>query len=186
MRAFVAVEMSEDIRGAVATLVEELRRYGGPVKWVEPRNLHLTLKFLGSVPEESVGRVAEIVGECVQGLGPFVLEVAGTGGFPNLKRPRVLFVNAEDSSGTARELARRLNDRMVEVGVDREERPFRTHVTIGRVRRPQPLGVLTDRLAGAAERRFGSMRVEEVVLMESRLRPAGPEYRPVEHVRLPG
>ncbi len=186
MRAFVAVEISEDIRKAVAALIEDLRSYGRPVKWVEPGNLHLTLKFLGSVPDESVPRIVEILGECVRGLGPFGMELKEAGGFPSLKRPRVLFVSAEDSPKVAPELAKRLNERMTRVGVAREDRPFRSHVTIGRVRRPHPSGAMGERLAALMGHSFGSMTVDTIVLIQSRLKPTGPEYTPVERVRLPG
>jgi len=184
MRAFVAIEISEAIRNALGDLLAELRTHGAPVKWVRPENLHLTLKFLGDVPEESAPKAVEILRKCAEDVAPFEMDVKGAGGFPNLKRPRVLFVEAHDSPPRARELARRLNREMTRAGVPREDRPFRSHVTLGRMRRPRPLGAAAHTLAAAAERSFGAMTVERITLMQSDLTPKGPIYTPVQRVAL--
>ena len=187
MRAFVAVEISEAIRSALAELIAGLRRHNAPVKWVEPKNIHLTLKFLGSVPDETVPAVVVILRQCVHNVAPFRLEVKGVGGFPNLRRPRVLFLGASDDTGDgagAREIARRLNREMTRAGVPRENRPFRYHITLGRVRRPGPIGAVVGKLEEMSDRRFGSMRVERIVLMQSQLTPEGPIYTPVEYAEL--
>jgi 2'-5' RNA ligase len=138
MRAFVAIEMTEPIREALAALLVELRRVDAPVKWVEPQNIHLTLKFLGEVPDESVPKAGEILRQCVAGVAPFALEVKGAGGFPNLKRPRVIFVGALDQPPTSAGLAGRLNEQMAALGVEREDRAFQNHITLGRVRESRP------------------------------------------------
>jgi 2'-5' RNA ligase len=195
MRAFVAVEMGEAIRTALSALIGDLRRLNAPVKWVEAQNIHLTLKFLGSVPEASVARAVEILRACAGGIGPFSLEIAGAGGFPDLKRPRVVFVCAVDRPPVAAELARRLNEQMAEVGAERDDRPYQNHITLGRVRpsrasgssdEPRHLAQLTQRLESLQGKSFGSMQATELTLMESRLTPAGPIYSPVERVRLAG
>jgi len=195
MRAFVAVEMAAPIREALSALIADLRRLDAPVKWVEAQNIHLTLKFLGAVPDASAARAAGILRACAGGVAPFSLEIAGAGGFPDLKRPRVVFVCAVDQPPAAAGLARRLNERMAEVGVERDDRPYQNHITLGRVRpsrasgssdEPGHLARLTQRLESLQGKSFGSMRVTELTLMESKLTPAGPIYSPVERVRLAG
>jgi 2'-5' RNA ligase len=186
VRAFVAVEVAGPIREALSALIGDLRRLDAPVKWVEAQNIHLTLKFLGSVPEASVARVVEILRACAGGIAPFSLEIAGAGGFPDLKRPRVVFVCAVDQPPVAAELARRLNDQMAEIGAERDGRPYQNHITLGRVREARHLAQLTQRLESLQGKSFGSMQVSEVTLMESKLTPAGPIYSPVERVRLAG
>ncbi len=186
MRAFVAVEMSEPIREALSALIAEMRQLDAPVKWVEAQNIHLTLKFLGAVPDSSVARAIEILRACTSGIGPFSLEIAGAGGFPDLKRPRVIFISAVDQPPVAAELARRLNEQMAAVGAEREDRPYQNHITLGRVRETRHLARLTQRLESLQAKSFGSMQVAEVTLMESKLTPAGPIYSPVERVRLAG
>jgi len=184
MRAFVAVEMSQPIRDDVGRLIERLRGAGGSIKWVRPENLHLTLKFLGQIGEDAVPRAIAILRECVEGAAPFALEVRGAGAFPTPSRPRVLFVDAHDEPPTLAGVARRLDKAMTDVGVPSEKRGFRNHVTIGRVRKPSSMAEMAAELGKAAERGFGTMTVEEVILMKSDLRPDGPVYTPVERVAL--
>ena len=184
MRAFVAVELSESIREALAGLIGSLRRLDLPVKWVAPENLHLTLKFLGNVPDETMTDVVGIVRRCTEGATPFELAVAGVGGFPSFQRPRVVFVESVESPPTLRELARCLNRRMTRAGVPRENRPFRSHITLGRVRRPRPIGHAARELEALGERSFGAMIVEGITLMKSDLTPDGPVYTPIERVAL--
>ena len=186
MRAFVAIELDAPIHEALAALIADLQRTEAPVKWVAPENIHLTLKFLGEVPNESVAKAVEILRTCVAGVAPFALEVKGAGGFPDLKRPRVIFVGAADQPPTAAELARRLNEGMAALGVEREDRPYQNHITLGRVRAPRPMTQLIKRLEALQEESFGSMRAAQVTLMESRLTPAGPIYSPVERATLTG
>jgi 2'-5' RNA ligase len=98
----------------------------------------------------------------------------------------VVFVCAVDRPPAAAELARRLNERMAEVGAERDDRPYQNHITLGRVREPRRLAQLTQRLESLQGKSFGSMQATELTLMESRLTPAGPIYSPVERVRLAG
>lgn len=184
MRAFVAIEMDEPVRRALAGLIEELNRPRQPVKWVAAENIHLTLKFLGDVADARAGEAVQIVRDCAQGIGPFALTVRGTGAFPNPQKPRVIFAGAEDERGAAHELARRLEERMVALGVEREERPFQCHVTLGRAREPRALPALAAKMAVASAREFGKMTVTQVTLFESTLTPQGPIYRAVERVAL--
>ena len=184
MRAFVAVEMAAPLRLELAGAMQQLQRLAAPIKWVAPENIHLTLKFLGKVEDERVPEAIEIMKQCAEGIGPFELELKGAGAFPNLNRPRVLFVKAEDRPPVMAELARRLDRRMTRAGVPKEDRPFRSHVTIGRVRRPRPMPQVGENLASLAERNFGMMIVNRIVLIQSKLTPSGPVYTPVEHVPL--
>lgn len=184
MRLFVAVELDDTVRAEIGRFMADLRRGGGPVKWVEPPNLHLTLKFLGEVPDARAGEAAQIVRDCTTGVAPFRMEARGVGGFPNLKRPRVIFVGAEVERLMAHELARRLNEEMQLLDVPSEKRPFQCHITLGRMREPRPAPRLTAALEAAAGRSFGAVSAAHVTLMRSTLTPAGPVYEPVERVAL--
>jgi len=179
MRTFVAVELSETIRASIGEMIASLRSTGAPVKWVEPNNLHLTLKFLGNLAEDNLAAAIEIMKQCAEGVGPFELNVSGAGAFPNLRRPRVLFVEARDTPRAAAELARRLDRRMTRAGVRKEDRAFRCHVTIGRIRKPGPVHALAEKLEAMSAESFGTMTVNRIVLMRSELTRAGPIYSPV-------
>ena len=164
--------MQEELKAAGA---------GSGVTWVAPENIHLTLKFCGEVTNEDVPEAGEIISSCLEGFRPFQLSVRGIGAFPNPERPRVVFAEAVDEPSVLKEIYTKLNGELGRVGVKREKRGFRSHVTIGRVRRP---GV---RLALGAEmlnQDFGTMEVSEVVFMMSELTPKGPIYSPVQKFSL--
>ena len=170
------MELDDAIRAALGEMINAWRPAGAPVKWVETKNLHLTLKFLGNVADENVETAIEIMKQCTDSAGPFQLAVRGVGAFPTLRQPRVLFVETTDTPPTLCELARQLNCRMTRAGVRREDRPFRRHVTIGRVRKPGPMHALADKLETVADRDFGALTVKRIVLMQSELTRAGPVY----------
>lgn len=184
MRAFVAVELDAVMQSALGEMLDSLRPTCAAVKWVEAANLHLTLKFLGHVPNEKVETAIGIMKKCAADLGAFQLAVAGVGAFPHLRRPRVFFVAAADNPPTLRELAQRLNREMTRAGVRREERPFRSHVTIGRVRRPGPMHALADQIETYADRAFGRMTVNRLAFMQSELTSSGPVYSRVAEAAL--
>ena len=184
MRAFIAIEISETIRAELGRFIERLKPHARGVKWVDPAIIHMTLKFLGDVPDESVPEVVRVVRECTRGVAPFYFDVHGTGAFPDVRRPKVIFAAALDEAGSAAELARRLDEGMEALGFEREKRPFAAHLTLGRVREPRPLPELARGLEACAKADFGRMRVEQIVLMQSTLTAAGPVYAPVERVRL--
>lgn len=186
MRAFVAIAIDEAVRQALGALIAEWRARHAEVKWVEPGNIHLTLKFLGAVPDERVPQVVETLRACVRGVKPFELRVQGAGAFPSPRRPRVLFVAAEAVPPLAVEVANRLNEQMAALGVEREDRPFQSHLTLGRLREPRPLPGVAEKIEALQGHRFGVMTVREITLFKSDLHPRGPKYTPVEVAALEG
>ena len=186
MRAFIAIEMSPEIRAELAERMASLRRAAGSVKWVEPHNIHMTLKFLGSVPDDLVPKMIERVRECCAATTPCDLELKGAGAFPNIGKPRVIFVDAKEDPAVLADLARRLDEAMCEFGVEPEERGFKTHITLGRVRVPRPAPELAEQLRGLRDVAFGRARIAEAVFMKSDLTPRGPVYTVIERLTFSG
>jgi 2'-5' RNA ligase len=182
-RLFVALEPPDAVRRRVAALAVELRRAAGraadDVRWVPPENVHLTLQFLGAVPEERVGDVEAAVRAAAGQARPLSLEVRGAGGFPNARRPRVLWAGLEGDTAALAELVRELGRRLAPLGFPPEERPFSAHLTLGRARDTRGAPGLAGALAHAAEAPPAPWRAAEVVLFESHLSPRGPRYEPL-------
>ncbi len=184
MRLFVAVELSEQARAEVAALQAELRRSGADVKWVEPENLHLTLKFLGETAEEKVAALTGALRQAAAEARPFSISMEGLGAFPQNQHPRVLWTGIKEGRQPLEELAAGVEEACSRLGFPSGERPFSAHLTIGRVRSPAGLGPLVQRLR---ETRFGpSDRVEvrRAVLFRSVLSPQGPVYRALAELPL--
>ncbi len=132
--------------------------------------------------DDDLPKTGDIIHSCLAQFDVFRLGVIGLGAFPDLKRPRVIFVKATDDPPSLEEMYRRLNDKLGRVGVRREKRPFRSHVTLGRVRQVGAVTLNLDKTT--LERDFGSMEVSELTFMMSQLTPQGPVYTPVQKFSL--
>ncbi len=176
VRCFVAVELDDAVRRRLADIQQRLKETGAAVRWSKPENLHLTLKFLGEIDDENVGAACTIVERVAAESDAFEVEFAGLGAFPSRRRPRVVFAHAEDPRGSLARLAREFDRAMTRVGAPRERRPFRSHVTLGRVKSPRGLDALLAALAELEAESAGRQRVREIALLRSELRPDGPIY----------
>jgi 2'-5' RNA ligase len=181
IRTFIAVSVSDEARQAVAALEGDLRQAGADVKWVEPHNIHLTLKFLGDTKTRQLDAICEGLRMAVRGVPAFDLMLAGTGTFPPRgPRVRVVWVGATDGKEGLVDLARRVEDACALQGFAKDERPFSPHLTIGRVR--PGARRLAELSARVAEARFNPLKVaiDRVNLIRSELSPKGPTYTVLE------
>ena len=174
MRLFVAVPMPGVAEEHAGRLLRELSDKDWPVRWVRADGLHLTLKFFGEVTSDRVEPIEELVHYATQGLKPMPMTLRGGGGFPSRRHPRVLRLEVE--AGPDVEL---LQDRLErggeEIGFPPEGRPFRPHLTLGRVREghrlpPGAMDYLEALPQGTA------FLADRVVLFESTLSKGGPTY----------
>lgn len=153
------------------------------VKWSLPDNLHLTLRFLGDIKENDLEELFDLLGDRVADLEPFALEVKGVGAFPNWRTPRVVWAGCGEGSEEATFLAQRVEETSIDLGYERERRPFRPHFTLGRVKQPADAWGLED-VATETERAYGFVDVDEVVVYMSSLRRTGPVYSPMARLEL--
>jgi 2'-5' RNA ligase len=181
VRLFVAVELPDELRRAVAEAVAAGRRRLPPAGWVRPENLHLTLVFLGEVAAPRAAGIAPVLRPALAGRGPFTVRSAAPGAFPERGPVRVVWLGLEPASALG-ELADRLRAALSAERVPFDAKPFRAHVTLARARTAWPAGARAnlDRIA-PPERSFA---LEEVVLFESDLRPEGARYRALDRLRL--
>ncbi len=172
------------MRARLAAAIERLRRVAPDVAWVAPGNLHLTLKFLGQVAPARLDASAAALEGTVRGAAAFDAAVVGLGAFPTVTRPRVIWAGVSEGAPALSGVAARVDAALAALGFPPEARPFSPHVTLGRVRVAGHAPRLADLLGAAAYQDFGRMRVERVVLMESRLSRGGPRYSERASVRL--
>ncbi len=179
IRAFFAVELGAAAREAAARCIEGLRERGrGRLSWVRPEGLHLTLRFLGDIAPDQVAPLALCVGPEAAAVPPFGLELGQVHLFPSPRRPRVVALEVEPAP-PLEALARAVERGVVAAGFAPEPRPFRAHVTLGRVRDG---GVPS--LDGEPAPSAAPFEVREVVLFESRLGAGGSVYTPLERLPL--
>jgi len=184
VRTFIAIDLDEALKKSLAALVDELRPLAGNVRWVGNSGMHLTLKFLGEIPEEDAAGISSVLGEIAGRHRPFPLLLQGTGAFPPGRRnPRVFWVGAVPVPGLV-SLQEEIEREMEKRGFERERRPFRPHLTLGRVKFPSPLDGLLQELQRHQERMFGEMNVRRFVFFQSILKPSGAEYTVLKELAL--
>ncbi|MFQ5723639.1 MAG: RNA 2',3'-cyclic phosphodiesterase [Terriglobia bacterium] len=174
MRLFVALDLPPPLREALQELVRQLQRAAADVRWVRPEGMHLTLKFIGEVPEEKLPLIQEALGE-VASPAPAELDFRSLGYFPNERRPRVLWVGVQASNNLA-PLAAQIEAALEPLGIPRERRAYAPHLTLGRFKSPKRLARLQEEVGRLREKEFGRVRVEEFALYQSRLSPGGAQY----------
>jgi len=189
-RLFVALEPSEAVRRRVAALAAGLRqaagRAGGEVRWIPDENLHLTLHFLGAVPEERLAGVHQVVGAAAAAARALSLEVKGAGGFPNARRPRALWLGLAGDVDALTALTADLGRRLAPLGFPPGSRPFAAHLTVGRARDAKGAPGLGGALAASAQAEGVAWRAAELTLFESHLSPRGPHYEAILRAPLGG
>jgi len=153
------------------------------IRWVAQENLHFTLKFLGSVEDKKIAPIMQVLEEALRPVQCFSLVGKGIGVFPNIKRARVLWIGLQ-GQGLHR-IAEEVETALEPMGFPREKRDFAPHLTLGRWRNP---GLEPQKLREQIERRqdydFGQSQVEEVVLLQSVIKPTGAVYSPLGVIRL--
>lgn len=184
MRLFIAVNVDPSLRPPLVEIQGMLKATRAPVSWVKPENLHFTLKFLGETSEARVPALREALRRSLVGMRSFPVSLGGAGTFPPKGRPRIIWVGVEQGADEMERLRQRIDDALFPLGFSRESRPFRPHLTLGRVKSGGRLDPLLDGLRSAAVGQVGQMQVARVDLMQSQLQPAGAIYTPVEGVPL--
>lgn len=190
MRLFVAVGLDDARRRAVGGLAADLARrlasrgVGRSARWVEPANLHLTVRFIGEVGDEQAARIQEAVRRRFA-TPAFDLGLGGLGVFPPVGPPRVLWVGVTEGEDSLAALHEEVEARLEALGEPRETRPFSAHLTLARFKEPdRRLGEVVRAILRDIPAEVGACRIDRVTLYESRLAPTGPTYTPLVYAAL--
>lgn len=182
LRLFVAVDVPEALKDAIEREVGgRLRDVLDGAKWTRREGRHLTLSFLGNVGEERVPQVADAISSAAREHAPFEARFEEVGGFPSLRRPRVLWVGIGEGAEEMSALQRSLSLALEPLGFEPEDRPFTAHLTLARFPRPR---VIADVPAVDVPR--DHFTVGELVLFRSQLHPKGARYTALERIALRG
>lgn len=181
VRAFLAIPLPRQLKDSIRALQRQLQTQITSARWLRPENLHLTLHFFAEIEQETLEKIGVSM-LSVRGCSrPFLVEVKGLGAFPNLHRPRVIWLDLEPKE-KLKQLHRNCGKILHQAGVAVDSRPFSPHLTIARMRNLRP--DLTTLFNPASIQRVGQLPVDKLVLYESRLHPAGAEHIPLRKVNL--
>ena len=184
LRAFIAVELPGPVKDALGEVIRELagRVPRGAVRWVRPEQMHLTLRFLGDTAIDQLPAIHSVMDDIVRGNPPFALRLATVGCFPNPRRPRVIWIGLAGDDARLHTLKAALDERLAPLGWPPEGKPFRAHLTLGRVKDEREV----QGVEWAADVPSLDMPVTAIHLIESQLRPSGPIYTTRHTARLNG
>lgn len=177
LRTFIAIELPDALKQQLTAIQQELKPLRERISWSKPDNIHLTIKFLGDVESEMVAIVAGALTEIAEKQRSFEFTVKGLGGFPSIRRPRVLWAGVDDRSKELANLAKKIDDELIHFGFSRENRKFAPHLTLGRVKAPPGNSFIQT----FQQLNFdgGSVVVNQIVLFKSDLKPSGATYTPL-------
>lgn len=176
MRAFVAVELPADVRARIGAFQDQLAACGADVKWTEPPNLHVTVRFLGEIDAAQQSAIEALLRRVTAPRAPIEVLLSELGAFPSVRRPRVVWLGISRGREALAEVAAELERGLGACGIAPEDRPFAAHVTLGRVRSSRGLGRLVERLGLGGWVPPPPFAADHLTFFQSCLSSAGPTY----------
>jgi len=187
MRTFIAITLPKEIGDSLSRLQEQLKTSGADVKWVNPQNIHLTLKFLGEIDDKKLDKVNQILDDVIKDKNNFYIRLSSIGAFPKINFPRVIWIGIDKGDMETKQIAKVLEERVAKTGIPSESRPFSSHITLGRVRSSLNRERLVKNLDNLVHN-FGEENLEflvdRITLFKSTLTPKGPIYEVLKEANL--
>jgi 2'-5' RNA ligase len=153
------------------------------IKWVEYNNIHITLAFIGDTNTDRIKAIVRMLKDKCEGSGEFDFNLRGLGVFKNLKDPRVIWAGIEHSDKLDK-LHNLIRTGLAECSLPVEERAFKPHLTLGRIRELKNPGTLQEFIENFRDTEIQKVHVSEIILFESVLLPSGPLYKPLNKISL--
>ena len=188
LRLFIAVELSNETVTHARKIIERLQLTQAEGRWVDVGNLHLTLQFLGDVGELEIPDICRSMDEVGTALPPFDVEVGGVGAFPDMDTPRTLWLGIRRGAEDLVALHQQLDARLTPLGYRGEDRKYRPHLTLGRLRDnyPEVLQALATELEAMSAQHAGVTDVCDITLFSSEPGRKGPTYEVLHTAELKG
>ena len=186
VRSFIAIEIPEEIKKAISSIQNELKKSLGKVSnisWARPETTHLTLKFLGDVPEEKIRSTEEALRLSARGIKAFNISVTGLGGFPNLEVPRVLWAGTFESA-ELKNLHAAIEGSLYAIGFEKDEKPFTPHLTLARIKSPFEGKKLSKAIKELGTDIKADFIADSVILFKSELDSKGAAHTPIAKIIL--
>lgn len=184
IRTFIALELPPAVINLLREVQQELKRLKLGARWVRPENIHLTLKFLGDINPDDIGRIGDAMIGAAADIPPLTLSVRQIGVFPGIKRPRVIWIGLGGNIQELLALQGRLETELDTLGFPREKRAFKAHLTLGRIKQaanPDVIGRMMRQYASLSSEEF---TCDQVTLFKSDLKPSGAVYTKLKQTEL--
>ena len=187
IRSFIAVELAAEQTRAVARILKQLAQNWPEYRWADPQNLHLTVNFLGDVPDEKIPRICQILREGCAQHPPFQIELSNLGAFPRNQRPRVIWIGVDNGKSPLSRLHYDLAQQWDLLRLERDRKSYRPHLTLGRIRDQHRWpDSMIEYLEGDPKPGIDPIEVSELVLFASHREKSGAIHTVMDRVPLGG
>ncbi len=176
IRTFFAVKIPEDIIARITCIQKDIQAYDLNVNWVKPENIHLTLKFLGNTHIADLKDIGSAMQDVVSDFTPLMLSAKGVGIFPDLRRPKVIWVGISGEIEALSLLQKQMDIQLDEIGLNTKKQRFKGHSTIGRIKGRIDPALFGEILQTHQQFCSKTFLADKIYLLQSELKPAGPVY----------
>ncbi len=177
MRLFIALPLPVQVENALKSIIQNLKKYDERIRWVNPSNIHVTLRFLGETDPKQVPELKQIITDATTTCKPFAVRITKIGAFPNIRHPRIIWAGFHDDlvSVQVNKLASIIEQSVRESGFEPEKKKFRPHLTLARIKNPASLKALPQILQNYKIEPI-ECKLNKICLFQSTLTPKGPIY----------
>jgi 2'-5' RNA ligase len=182
MRLFISIELPDDVKKKIKSILDELAKCDPKIKWVSTENLHITLKFIGEVKEEKVEEIIQRVRDSIRTQSSFTASFSELGTFPGGKYPRVVWLGIEKGKDEISGIVANIDTSLSDMGIEKEKREFTSHITLGRVKEKRANKLLIDKIEKLSLPDLDEIKVDKISIMQSKLTPKGPIYSVLKEV----
>ena len=187
LRAFLAADPPAKIVDEIVRIEEHLKKtIKGDMRWVRPEGIHLTLKFFGNIYESDIANICQVVKDKTVSMRPLTLFMGRLGAFPTTTRPRVLWLGIDGDVEELINLQKEIDAGLMNHGFGKDERPFKPHLTLSRIKEPKGLTGVAEAIGQNEDYTAGSFTVDGLSLFKSDLKPTGAVYTKLAHFPFPG
>lgn len=184
IRAFIAVNFNPKIQRSIKYMQNHLRKTNCDIKWVQPENIHITLKFFGNIETKQTDAIKQMLANHYQRTKPFKIELTQLGAFPNVNLPRILWIGLRDNKQRLNQIAISLQKALTKIGFEGNQKSFSPHITIGRIRSLKNTELLSESISKYQVPRGLTQIITTIILYKSTLTSVGPNYESLYHVTL--
>jgi 2'-5' RNA ligase len=187
IRAFLAVDPPQEVLNEIVRIQDRLKKVvQGDIRWVRSGGIHLTLKFFGNISESDSTNISRVIKNNIVNIKPFTLNTRRVGAFPDVKRPRVLWLGMDGDTDILISLQRGIDGGLQDCGFKKEDRPFRPHLTLARIKEPKGLIGLAKIIEKSEDYTAGSFIVGGLNLFKSNLTSQGAVYTKLAYFQFAG
>ena len=184
LRTFIAIELPPPVILLFQKMQQDLKRLKIRARWVQPENIHLTLKFLGNITPADIDKIGVAMTGAAVEFSPVTLSVSGIGVFPGIKRPRVIWLGLGGDSRSLLALQGRLEEKLAGAGFPKDKRSFKAHLTLGRIKQAANPAVIRQMISEYASLSSDEFTCNQVILFESDLEPSGAVHSKLKQAKL--